>query len=188
MELTEQHRNLLQAAIDHADGLLPRPEKLVGAALRRMADRLLAGGVAETAPAEKSESYWFKGAEQGPMGLRITEAGRIHVSGSVERSEEVPEESRADSAESSGPREMSRAHRPGTKRALLLDLLRRDGGATLDALSDALGWQPHTVRAALTRLRQDGVTIDRVPGEGGMAYRVVDDTPQEVRVDARADA
>lgn len=188
MELTEQHRNLLKAAMDRDDGLLPRPEKLVGAALRRMADRLLAGGVAETALAGKGEPYWFRGAEEGPTGLRITEAGRTLVSGLAGAVDVAPERLETMSAVSIGARARAMTHRRGTKRALLVELLRREGGATLDVLADALGWQPHTVRAALTRLRQDGVTIDRLPGEGGTAYRATDDTARVTQVDPGADA
>ena len=47
-----------------------------------------------------------------------------------------------------------------------LSLLLKGEGRTLKALSKSLGWQPHTVRAAMTRLRQRGYEIERVPGEG----------------------
>ncbi len=188
MELTEQHRNLLQVAAHRDDGLLARPEKLFGAAMRRMGDRLLAGGVAETVPAGESKPHWFGNAEEGPTGLRITEAGRILVSGLAGAIDAAPERVETEITTSAAARASATTHRHGTKRALLVELLRRDGGATLDALAEALGWQPHTVRAALTRLRQDGVTIDRVPGEGGTAYRATDDTARVTQVDAGADA
>lgn len=50
----------------------------------------------------------------------------------------------------------------GTKEAGLVDALSGDG-ITLTALSDMLKWQPHTVRAAMTRLRKRGYLIDRIP-------------------------
>ncbi|MEW2919600.1 DUF3489 domain-containing protein [Ruegeria sp. ANG10] len=40
-------------------------------------------------------------------------------------------------------------------------LLRRPSGASLEALCKATGWQPHSVRAALSGLRKKGVTIER---------------------------
>ncbi|WP_022683145.1 DUF3489 domain-containing protein [Sphingobium bisphenolivorans] len=48
-----------------------------------------------------------------------------------------------------------------TKSALVLDMLRRDRGATLDELTSATNWLPHTTRAALTGLRKKGHTIDK---------------------------
>ena len=53
----------------------------------------------------------------------------------------------------------------GSKLAKLSYFLKGEG-RTLKALSKSLGWQPHTVRAALTRLRQRGYEIERVPAEG----------------------
>ncbi|MGI9426603.1 MAG: DUF3489 domain-containing protein [Hyphomicrobiaceae bacterium] len=47
----------------------------------------------------------------------------------------------------------------GTKLATLLDALKTD--VSLDQLASALNWQHHTVRAALTRLRQRGYAINR---------------------------
>ena len=48
----------------------------------------------------------------------------------------------------------------GTKEAKLVSKL-NGSGTTLSQLSEHLGWQPHTVRAALTRLRKRGYVIDR---------------------------
>ena len=52
------------------------------------------------------------------------------------------------------------APKDGTKEASLVKAL-NDKGKTLKQLSDLLSWQPHTVRAALTRLRKRGYIIDR---------------------------
>ncbi|MGZ9021029.1 MAG: DUF3489 domain-containing protein [Rhodoplanes sp.] len=46
--------------------------------------------------------------------------------------------------------------RPHTKQALIVSLLTREAGASLDELVSATRWLPHTTRAALTRLRQVG--------------------------------
>ncbi len=54
-----------------------------------------------------------------------------------------------------------------TKQELVLQLLSREGGASLNAIVEATGWLPHTVRAALTGLRKKGhdVTLTMVEGE-----------------------
>jgi hypothetical protein len=60
-----------------------------------------------------------------------------------------------------------------TKSALLIDLLKREGGATLPDLIAATGWLPHTTRAALTGLRKKGHTIERFKRDDVTTYRIV---------------
>jgi len=48
-----------------------------------------------------------------------------------------------------------------TKTGLVLQMLNRECGATLDELIAATSWLPHTTRAALTGLRKKGHGIDR---------------------------
>lgn len=72
-----------------------------------------------------------------------------------------------------------------TKLARLQQLLRAPGGASLPALREATGWQAHTLRAALTRLRQAGHAVERGRAEdGATTYRIVesDGEPAEGRV------
>lgn len=57
-----------------------------------------------------------------------------------------------------------------TKTSLVLDLLSRPEGATLDQMVAATGWQPHTARAALTGLRKKGHTIERRKVDGKTTY------------------
>ena len=62
---------------------------------------------------------------------------------------------------------------PPTKIATVMNLLRRRNGATLDQLTEATGWQTHTVRAALTGLKKKGHTIERTREKGVSRYRIV---------------
>jgi Protein of unknown function (DUF3489) len=48
-----------------------------------------------------------------------------------------------------------------SKASLVLDLLSRPEGASLDQLVEATGWLPHTTRAALTGLKKKGHKIER---------------------------
>ena len=60
-----------------------------------------------------------------------------------------------------------------TKPEIILKLVRRKSGATLKAMQDATGWQPHSVRAALTGLRKKGHDIERAKdGKGVTIYRL----------------
>ena len=67
------------------------------------------------------------------------------------------------------------APRPGSKQALVVDMLRKDDGASLDALIKATGWLPHTTRAVLTGLRKRGYSVERVRDETkGSLYRIAE--------------
>ena len=62
-----------------------------------------------------------------------------------------------------------------TKAAILRKLLTRKNGADLAALQSATGWQPHSVRAALSGLRKAGYTIERTDPakpDNGSVYRI----------------
>ncbi len=63
-----------------------------------------------------------------------------------------------------------------TKAAILRKLLRRKAGADIATMQSATGWQPHSVRAAMSGFRKAGYTIDRavVPAkqDNGPVYRI----------------
>lgn len=66
--------------------------------------------------------------------------------------------------------EVINAPKPGTKEAALVRAL-NGRGKTIDQLSTLLGWQPHTVRAAFTRLRARGYRLARTPKTEKLAAR-----------------
>lgn len=63
------------------------------------------------------------------------------------------------------------AEAPTSKKDQLIALLRSKGGADVQAISDTLGWQPHTVRAALTGLRKAGVALEKMAVREGERTR-----------------
>ena len=77
------------------------------------------------------------------------------------------------SATNAGPVPPARA---GTKQATLIDLMRRPGGATIADLVKATGWQPHSVRGAISGALKKklglAVTSEK-PGDGPRRYRIV---------------
>jgi hypothetical protein len=86
---------------------------------------------------------------------------------------EVPQAEQAEVTGSAEPSHSVIAPRQGTKQALLVSLLGREQGATLDELIAATGWLPHTSRAALTDLRRRGYILDKDRRDGGQtAYRI----------------
>jgi hypothetical protein len=59
-----------------------------------------------------------------------------------------------------------------TKQALLFELIGREGGTTLEQLTSATGWLPHTVRAAITGLRKRGHDVQCQRADGVSRYTV----------------
>ena len=68
---------------------------------------------------------------------------------------------------------ISSAPKPKTKAALLREMLDAPAGATVPSIMAATGWQPHTVRAALSGLRTSGCVLDRRTGAEGTVYAIV---------------
>lgn len=54
----------------------------------------------------------------------------------------------------------------------VLDLLRRETGATLSDLTDVTGWLPHSTRAMLTGLQKKGHLVERQQREGVSCYHI----------------
>jgi len=73
------------------------------------------------------------------------------------------------------PAKSSASARHGTKQMLLIDLLKRKKGATIAEAVDALGWQPHSVRGAISGTLKKklhlAVTSEKVEGSGRV-YRI----------------
>jgi hypothetical protein len=67
-----------------------------------------------------------------------------------------------------GDKQPKRA-RPNSKTAIILDLLKRPGGATANELGEATGWQPHSVRGFLSGTvgKKMGFAVSSTKGEGG---------------------
>jgi hypothetical protein len=62
---------------------------------------------------------------------------------------------------------------PGeTKIGTVIRQLGQAGGASLDELVAATGWQPHTTRAAITGLRKKGHTIAKAKVGGATRYSI----------------
>lgn len=59
-----------------------------------------------------------------------------------------------------------------TKTARLLEMLQRGEGASIEEVSELLGWQQHTVRAALTGLRKKGHEVVRDKEGSVTIYRI----------------
>ena len=154
--LTEIQRTLLTAASARADGLLVPPDRLTGGARERVAATLRQRQLVAEVTVVRAAPSWGRSARGRSLGLRITHEGRAAVG----------QDPQVVSPRPTAPRAASKA-------AILIDLLARQDGASLDDLTAATGWLSHTVRAALTRLRQRGHTLVRAKDtDGRSVYRI----------------
>ena len=71
-----------------------------------------------------------------------------------------------------------------SKSSMVVALLNRGKGASIDEICKATKWQKHSTRAFLTGLRKKGYVITREQrGDDGTAYRITqtpDQKPQQV--------
>jgi hypothetical protein len=90
---------------------------------------------------------------------RLNGGGMVHDKLEEARVPSKPGAERADLATSC----VSGAEQPpaSTKRAQLISLLERPEGASVAEIGQRLGWLPHTVRAAITGLRNAGREVTR---------------------------
>ncbi len=150
-QLNKTQVALIANAGARADGaLLPAPEKIAGKILDRALEALLTKGLARRAFPDGDET-----ADAATYVL--TDAGHAAV---------VPDTARAAMAVAAAP------ERPGGKLGAVLKAVERKRGATISELAEVTGWQPHTARAALTRLRQRGFPAVLSEEGGRKAYRL----------------
>ena len=72
----------------------------------------------------------------------------------------------------SPPATAIKPQRAASKASLVLEMLRRPEGATLDQMVAATGWLPHTTRAVLTGFKKKGHTVTSEKADGGRTYWV----------------
>jgi predicted transcriptional regulator len=167
VKLNDLQLILLSTASRRHDGsVLPPADSIAKEEkrIRAVIQQLLKRGLIEEVPTKDRRLGWREEAEQ-PIGLAITNAGRAIIApetdagqtaskAKVKKKKDVPASPRA------------------SKTSIVLDLLRRPEGATLNELVDATGWLPHTTRAALTGLRKKGHVIEKGKREDATCYRI----------------
>ena len=177
---------ILSAAAQREDrNVLPLPGSLRGGAAAKVVGALLSRGlIAETATDSQTKAdaalnrIWRNVDDGRAILLHITDAGLAAIGVEPDSGNSAP--TGADAAPSAeapqnAPVEADRAPktrtpRTGTKQAKLIEMLRADGGATIDEIVAALEWRPHTVRGALAGAlkKKLGLTItsEKIDGRG----------------------
>jgi hypothetical protein len=163
---------LLSTASQREDHhFLPLPNAAAGdtAAANKSLTALVKKGFASEAHTKKSEQVWREDGE-GRIGLVITEEGLKAIGAGDEASNERTGEQETKTSDEPAP--ASPKLREGSKQQLVVDLLSRERGATIQDLVEATGWLPHTTRAALTGLKKRGFVITSQKVEGVTRYQI----------------
>lgn len=146
MKLTDTQRFILTAASQRTARLaLPLPKSLKGGAAHKVITALIDKGLIKEVKANRKlgDPVWRESDEGQDLTLIITDAGFAAIGIEVE-----PQKATAPKPEQK-PATTERKPRDGTKQCLMIELLKRPGGATLAEIVEATGWQAHTVRGAM---------------------------------------
>ena len=183
-KLTHNQLIVLSNAATRDDGVASPPQEMGRAAAAKVGSSLVARKLMRESRSKPEMPVWRE-ANGKNINLAITRAGRdaIGVGDDAKPSDRsalqatgasaAVKTQRASAAVQPEQHSIGAAPGTGSKQALIVDLLSKEGGVTIDALIKATGWLPHTTRAALTRLRKRGFVVERIlHAPGASLYRI----------------
>ncbi|PWR02343.1 hypothetical protein DKT77_12410 [Meridianimarinicoccus roseus] len=185
-KLSDTQAIILSAAAQREDrNVLPLPGSLRGGAAAKVVGALLKRGlIAETTMDSQTKAdaalnrIWRNDEDGNAILLHITNAGLGAIGVEPESGDSAPmgadeapyAEAPQDAPTEADPAPKARTPRTGTKQAKLIEMLRAEGGATIDEIVAETGWQPHTVRGAFAGALKKKlgleVTSEKVEGRG----------------------
>jgi hypothetical protein len=166
-KLADTQLIVLSKAAARDDGLAVVPEGLNKAAAAKVAASLVSRKLMRAVRSKPGMPVWREDAEGRGTSLVITREGRDAIGIEDSENDSSKEATGTKQRRPGVGQQPSSRHRstkvheprPGSKQALIIKMLSRRAGATLEALVEATSWLPHTTRAALTGLRKRGYTV-----------------------------
>ena len=180
IKLTSSHLAILASACSRDDALAIRPSDLKPAAAAKAGVKLVELGLVREVRAKGDMPVWREDEQGRGYSLKILKAGRVAVQTMTPTPEAALTSIGSDAPvtpQAIGETQIGAA-KAGSKRAMILTLLSREEGVTIDDLIAATGWLPHTTRAALSGLRKSGLVVERSRAAGAESsiYRIQADT------------
>jgi len=165
-KLTDTQLIILSAAAQRDGGEalpLPKSIKLQGGAINHVLNSLLNKSLLAEQPAGHDDTSWRESKDGQRLMLIITDAGRAAIGVATEMAaKKRPATPKASASkrrtrakqQAAVHRSKRKAQQPepraGTKQSILIQLLSRRNGATIAEAVKATGWQPHSVRGAIS--------------------------------------
>jgi hypothetical protein len=200
MTLTDTQLVILSAASQRPDHAAVLPANLKGRAAKNVVTKLLGQKLLQELVAKDDMPAWRRGDDNRPYGLRITKAGLMAIAIEDGNNEMATASDRIIATDVSGKSKLDdRAARskhssqkkpaganrkasntssePGksdSKQERILVLLQRPEGATLGVLTEATGWQKHSVRGFLAGTVRKKLKLPLLSEkiEGTRTYRI----------------
>ena len=190
-KLSDTQLVILAAAAQRADqSLLPFPESLTvkEAALNKVVDTLCKRKLAEERRTINGAPYWRRNEDDQPLGLFITNSGLLAL-GVDDAEKERPSQAAASmprhrkKAAAPAPRKgrkassakSNRPKAPQSKQDVVIQMLRRHSGVTIEDIIAKTGWQPHSVRgffSGLVRKKLKLPLVSDVDEDGVRRYHI----------------
>jgi hypothetical protein len=173
VKLTDTQLIVLSKAAAREDSAAIVPPKINKAAAVKIGSSLIGRKLMREIRSKPGMPIWREDEDGRSTSLVITRAGRNAIGINEPDETYLPASSKSSAARRADRHLAGAAPRAGSKQALVIGMLSKQQGTTLDALAKATGWLPHTTRAALTGLRKRGFAVERVRNETkGSLYRI----------------
>ncbi len=161
IKVTPTQETILKAAADREDGAIhPMPKNIKGGAEKKVVGSLKSKGLAEHPDGDENQPLRITNAGRTAIGLEPLpwKPANDALEADVETAEQnlgIAATDDADAEEKKAPKEP----RPGTKKARVWEMLRREEGATTQQIMDETGWGNHTVRGLIALAKKAGWNI-----------------------------
>ncbi len=174
-KLTETQTIILSAGAQRLENIaLPLPKGLAGAAAKMAVTKMMEHGWLQEVDANlrKGEPLWRETGDGHGTTLVVTEAGLLAIGIAPVKAMAMSSTRGTAQAE---PVAKPPTPRAGTKQALLITILQRSDGASMDEIVVATQWLAHTARGAISGALKKKlglvVTAERIEGRGTV-YRI----------------